>query len=281
MLADFRFGFFHYKVNVLPFDFGTTPAADAGIPGLNIDYDVHLGTAGRFHRRRRVDGPGAFDFGSGLGVNRCNCPLDQDEKQLQMVGNLTKLQGNHTLKFGVDVRRAYNLRVPSDAHRSGELTFASDRTSLNGAGGLGLATFLIGDVTRLRRYVSANTDARERQWRHFYYAQDTWRVNSKITLNYGLRLDIINPQTINEAGNAGFLDLNTGEIGVVGRRRHSAERRRREQAELGAARLARPTRSTRRRCCAAATAASTTSASSDRCSATASRRTCRCSRCRS
>ena len=71
-------------------------------------------------------------------------------------------------------------------------------------------------MTQLRRYVSANTDARERQWRHFYYAQDTWRVNSKLTLNYGLRLDIINPQTINEAGNAGFLDLDTGEIAVVG-----------------------------------------------------------------
>ena len=62
-------------------------------------------------------------------------------------------------------------------------------------------------MTQLRRYVSANTDAREQQWRHFYYAQDTWRVNSKTTLNYGLRLDVINPQTINEAGNAGFLDL--------------------------------------------------------------------------
>ena len=37
LLADFRFGFFSYSVNVLPFDFGTTPAADAGIPGLNLD----------------------------------------------------------------------------------------------------------------------------------------------------------------------------------------------------------------------------------------------------
>ena len=212
MLADFRFGFFNYKVNVLPFDFGTTPAADAGIPGLNFDSTFASGLPAGF-----VEGPvGAFNFGSGLGVNRCNCPLDQNEKQWQMVGNLTKMQGNHSFKFGIDVRRAYNLRVPSDAHRSGELTFATTRTSLNGAGGLGLATFLIGDVTRLRRYVSANTDARERQWRHFYYAQDTWRVNSKTTLNYGLRLDVINPQTINEAGNAGFLDLGTGEIRVVG-----------------------------------------------------------------
>ena len=149
-------------------------------------------------------------------MNRCNCPLDQDEKQLQLVGNVTKMLGNHTFKFGVDVRRAYNLRVPSDAHRSGELTFTTTARRSTGGGGLGLATFLLGDVTRFPRYVSANTDARERQWRHFYYAQDTWRVNSKTTLNYGLRLDVINPQTINEPGNAGFLDLDTGEIGVVG-----------------------------------------------------------------
>ncbi len=216
MLADFRFGFFKYKVNVLPFDFGTTPAADAGIPGLNLDSAFSSGLPAGFIDGDGSTEPGAFEFGSGLGVNRCNCPLDQDEKQFQFVGNLTRTQGNHTLKFGIDVRRAYNLRVPSDAHRSGELTFASDRTSLGGVGGLGLATFLIGDVTRLRRYVSANTDARERQWRHFYYAQDTWRVNSRTTLNYGLRLDVINPQTINEAGNAGFLDLGTGEIKVVG-----------------------------------------------------------------
>ena len=216
MLADFRFGYFKYKVNVLPFDFGTRPAMEAGIPGLNLDTTFASGLPAGFIDGDNSSEPGAFEFGSGLGVNRCNCPLDQDEHQFQLVGNLTRTQGTHMFKFGVDVRRAYNLRVPSDAHRSGELTFASDRTSLNGVGGLGLATFLLGDVTGLRRYVSANTDARERQWRHFYYAQDTWRVNDRTTLNYGLRLDVINPQTINEAGNAGFLDLGTGEIRVVG-----------------------------------------------------------------
>jgi hypothetical protein len=217
LLADFRFGFFRYKVNVLPFDFGTRTAADAGIPGLNLDDTFSSGLPAGFINSEGSSAPGAFEFGSGLGVNRCNCPLDQNEKQFQLVGNVTKMVGNsHNVKFGVDVRRAYNLRVPSDAHRSGELTFASDRTSLNGVGGMGLATFLIGDVTNFRRYVSPNTDARERQWRHFYYAQDTWRATPRLTLSYGLRLDFINPQTINEAGNAGFLDLGTGEIMVVG-----------------------------------------------------------------
>ena len=141
--------------------------------------------------------------------------MDQDEKQFQVVANLSKLVGNHTIKFGTDVRRAYNLRVPSDRHRSGELSFSEDRTRGPAGGGLGLATFLLGDVTRFTRFVSTSTDARERQWRHFYYGQDTWRATPKLTVAYGLRADIINPQTINEPGNAGFLDLNTGEIRVV------------------------------------------------------------------
>src|SRR4029079_5953739 len=123
-----------------------------------------------------------------------------------------------TVKFGVDVRRAHNLRVPSDAHRSGILEFSNGRTAhpASGAGGFGLATFLLGDVTHFQRFVSTSTDARERQWRHFYYGQDTWRVTPKLTVAYGLRLDVINPQTVNEPGNGGFLDQFTGEIKVAG-----------------------------------------------------------------
>jgi outer membrane receptor protein involved in Fe transport len=216
MLVDFRFGFFKYGVNVLPSDFGTTPAADAGIPGLNLDNGFTSGLFSGF-----VQGDRGFNFGSGLGVNRCNCPLDEQEKQFQFVGNVLKTWGNHNFKFGVDLRRAYNLRVPSDNHRSGELSFSENRTGQVVGGvltsqGLGLATFLIGDVTFFKRFVSTSTDARERQWRHFYYAQDTWHVNQKLTLAYGLRLDIINPQTVNAGGNGGFVDTTTGEVIVAG-----------------------------------------------------------------
>jgi hypothetical protein len=212
LVTDFRFGFFRYKVTVLPFDFLKKTAEDAGIKGLNLD-DVSSGLFAGF-----INGNGIPDtnFGSGLGVNRCNCPLDQDENQFQFVSNTTKFIGNHTFKFGADIRRAYNLRVPSDVHRAGELTFNNGRTAGVDGGGLGLATFLLGDVTNFGRYISTNTDARERQWRHFYYGQDSWRVGSKLTVNYGLRLDVINPQSINKAGNAGYLDLETGQIKTVG-----------------------------------------------------------------
>jgi hypothetical protein len=218
LLADFRFGWFQYKVDVLPGDFGTTPAADAGIPNLNKDASFTSGLPYFAIRGNQAD----MDWGWSLNDNagRCNCPLNENEKQWQIVGNVTKLWGSHTSKFGVDVRRAYNLRIPSDQHRSGQLTFNALRTSSSGQGGLGLATFLIGDVSNgtseaFGRYVSSSLDARERQWRHFYYAQDTWRTNSKLTLNYGLRLDVINPQTVNQPRNGTWVDLTTGR-GLVG-----------------------------------------------------------------
>lgn len=218
-ILDMRFGFFNYKVNVLPFDYLTTPASDAGIPNLNFD-DFSSGLfAGFIPINTLASGNRDFNIGSGLGVNRCNCPLDQDEKQYQIVSNLTKIAGNHTLKFGVDVRRAFNLRVPSDSHRSGELTFARTRTGDGIAGsntGSGLATFLVGDVTGFTRYVSTSTDARESQWRHFYYGQDTWKATPKLTLALGIRADVFNPQKLNEPGNGGFPNLSTGQIDVAG-----------------------------------------------------------------
>src|SRR5260370_32692940 len=155
-------------------------------------------------------------FGYSLGVDGCNCPLVQDEDQYQVVNNWTKIQGNHTFKFGADLRRAHNLRVPSDRHRSGELQFDSARTQGASGGGSGLATFLIGDVSRFERYVSPVLDASESQNRWFFFGQDSWRVTHKLTVNYGLRWEIYRPQTVSGPGKGGFLDSTTGEIIVAG-----------------------------------------------------------------
>ncbi len=212
LLTDFRFGWFEYDVSVLPVDVGTSPAADAGIPGFNLDDFFTSGMP-----FMQIEGVGEFRLGSGLGTNRCNCPLKELESQFQFVNNWTIIQGDHNYKFGADLRRARNLRVPSDRHRAGELFFNAPRTSdATLGGGLGLATMLLGDVTLMSRYISNTLDAAERQNRAFYYVQDTWRVNPKWTLNYGLRWEIYFPETVNNPGAGGWLDISTGLINVAG-----------------------------------------------------------------
>jgi hypothetical protein len=225
LLTDFRFGYVRYHVNVAPNGVGTTPASDVGIPGLNLGDTFTSGQPAYFIGSSGGDGAdtgaigrtgGISNFGFGLGVNRCNCPLEETEDQFQIVNNWTKIFGNHQLKFGGDIRFARNLRVPSDRHRSGELTFADKRTSNGGTGGVALATFLLGDVTNFTRYVSTSTDAAERQKRWFFYGQDTWRATPKLTVSYGLRWEIYNPESVNGKGKGGFLDLNTGNLRVAG-----------------------------------------------------------------
>ncbi len=218
-LADFRFGFFRYRVLVNPKGLGTTPAKDAGIPGLNLDKSFTSGMPAFYINGPNDDqssGPDIFDFGYALNVNNCNCPLNQQEQQFQWVNNWTNIRGNHTIKFGADIRHAQQLRVPSDFHRAGELAFNPERTEGANGGGLGLATFLLGDVSTFARYVSKSFDAAERQNRWFFYGQDTWRVTPRLTVNYGLRWEIYFPEYVNSAGNGGFVRLDTGEVWTAG-----------------------------------------------------------------
>ncbi len=213
LLTDFRFGYFRYKVFGQPNGIGTAPAKDAGIPGLNVDDNFNSGMPAFF-----INGYGnnLFRFGYALGVNGCNCPLIQNESQYQFVNNWTKIQGNHTFKFGADIRRALNLRVPSDRHRSGELNFDAARTQGPTGGGSGLASFLMGDVSRFERYVSNSLNASESQNRWFFFAQDSWRITNKLTVNYGLRWEIYRPQKVSGPNQGGFLNSTTGEIMVAG-----------------------------------------------------------------
>ncbi len=210
-LTDFRFGYFRYRVFVNPNGLGTSPAKDAGIPGLNLD-DYYTSGMPRFV----MNGTGGFQFGYALSTNNCNCPLNEQENEFQWVGNVTHTFGNHSLKFGADVRYQQNLRVPSDSHRSGELIFDPTTTEGPNGGGLGLASFLLGDVQSFSRYISNSTDAAERQRRLFTYVEDTWRLTPKLTVNYGLRWEIYFPQYVNGNDRGGFQNLATGEVLITG-----------------------------------------------------------------
>jgi len=205
LLGDFRFGYFKYNPLTNKPDAGKAAMTAFGIPNANMGDNFTSGL-GEFD----MDGVGS-NFGDGLGVGRCNCPLIEREQQFQFVGNVTKIHGNHQFKFGADVRYAQNLRVPSDSNRTGVYAFSHLATSNAGNGGLDWATFMLGDVTSLGRYVSTSTNAAERQHRMFYYGQDTWRATSKLTINYGLRWEVYFPEYVNGKGQGGFTNIALGD----------------------------------------------------------------------
>jgi hypothetical protein len=219
-LTDFRFGYFKYNPKTAYSDANANPMTALGFPGLNLGTSTTGGLSGfQFTLNGGPTGSGngtLSSFGDGLNIGRCNCPLIESEQQFQFVNNWTRTQGNHTIKFGADIRYAMNLRVPSDASRTGLLNFDSGDTSNSGAGGLAIATFLLGDVTSFQRFVSTSLTAAERQKRTFFYGQDSWRITPKFTMTYGLRWEIYFPESVNGKDQGGFANLDQGVIRVAG-----------------------------------------------------------------
>jgi hypothetical protein len=202
LLTDFRFGFLAYHVAENKIDAGTAPATADGLPNLNT---------GTFD----TSGSPSYNVSDGsisnFGEQNCNCPLKESEQVLQLNDNWTKTAGNHTIRFGADLRYAFNLRNASDSNRSGLLTFSNSTSA-----GSGIGSVLLGQIDQFQRFDVYNQNAANRQKRGGFFAQDSWRVNPRLTLNYGVRWDIIFPETVNTSGAGGFTDLGAGVIRVAG-----------------------------------------------------------------
>jgi hypothetical protein len=231
LVTDLRFGYYRYNVITNKYDPSNTSLPiqgenisgtgansaltvnkDFGAPDYSIaDLSVTTASGGP----NNGQGQGA-QYGAGLNVDHCNCPLTEKEDQFQIANNWTKTIGNHSVKFGVDLRYARNLRVPSDNDRTGINNFGNGPTSNGTVGGLGFATFVLGDVTSFNRYASLSTNAKEFQQRFFYYGQDTWRITPKLTVNAGLRLEEYSPERVNGKDNGALMNLDTGYINVAG-----------------------------------------------------------------
>jgi hypothetical protein len=214
LITDLRLGYLRYNIGDQKNDQSTEFANQLGIPGINLGTTITGGSPG-FSVNSLPQGTQPL-FGDGLNISRCNCPLIEREDQMQLVNNWTKTIKNHSIKIGADLRYGRNLRVPSDNDRAGLLSFGTGPTSDNGTDGLGFATFALGDVTSFNRYVSTSTDAKEFQKRFFFYAQDTWRATSKLTLNLGVRWEGYYPEAVNGPGNGALLNLNDGYLHVAG-----------------------------------------------------------------
>ncbi|MCC6393046.1 MAG: TonB-dependent receptor [Bryobacterales bacterium] len=110
----------------------------------------------------------------------------------QFIDNATWVKGNHTLKFGAEIRFTENFAGGAQTAR-GQFYFNGQFTSaVPGQGaGSGLADLLLGQTNNANLATVFRVDLRNRYYG--YFLNDNWKLNRKLTLNLGLRWELQSP----------------------------------------------------------------------------------------
>jgi hypothetical protein len=182
---EFRGGFTHYVLQIIPSDTSFPYKIDTGIsnPLLHGIPDI------------RIPGVGGVGGFTELGSFHNFPKIVGPDKVYDFIDQISYLRGKHAFKFGGELRRDL---VHQGTYRGGRgrITFPTLEAFLQGTPSA--AAFLGGDPTR-------NLS----QWLYAGYVQDDWRITKKITFNIGLRYEFQAVPT--EANNLlGNLDLTTG-----------------------------------------------------------------------
>jgi carboxypeptidase family protein len=176
LVNEFKFGFSRNAYFDTDYNFGKQP--DIGLEGI----DNSAGDPA-------VGGLPSFNFSGAIPFESTNTWLNavsQVQNNYQAVDNLSWYRSRHTFKMGADVRR-------------NQVNDENKPTSLRGAfnfddqlSGLAYANFLLGFPSYTERSI-ARPNAYLRGTQLGFYFQDDFKVNQKITLNYGLRYEYQTP----------------------------------------------------------------------------------------
>ncbi len=133
-------------------------------------------------------------------------PQYQISQGWNIIDNLSWLKGSHSFKFGYQfLKRTDNfldLRAPQ-----GELQTDGVYTA---GGAFGVPDFLLGDVDGV--HFTTPLVVHYYQPGHSFYAMDTWKTTSKLTLTYGLRYELFAPIMERKNNTTNFTPANGGGI---------------------------------------------------------------------
>jgi carboxypeptidase family protein len=209
-ITEERVGLSRYSNKANNLDAGTNAAAAIGIPGANLD----SWTSG-------LTSMNISAYDNPLVGYSASLPWNRAETNIDFVSNWTKLLHNHTIKFGVDVRRLRDelLQTQDAGGPRGEYQFRNNQTSTPGAPVLdqvnSASSFLL-DVPSLFQRDLAVVFPAYRAVMLFSHIQDKWQISQKLTLDLGLRHDFYPPATPRLPGGFSNYDPSNNTLVVAG-----------------------------------------------------------------
>jgi hypothetical protein len=203
LLSEFRYGMATDAFPVFPPQRGLQWVKDLGLQGLAPDLPD-------------VGGLPTVSF-TQLGLTgvsmdvECNPCIEYVTNSIQE--NVTWITGRHTIKFGAQIMRGTYEDLRQGAGLFGNLTFSNRFTNFT------YSDFLLGVPTTMSRNFPALLQSTT-AWRYGFFIQDDYRIRPDLTLNVGLRYDLLPGFTAKDGLQSAF-DIGTGAIiipdGAAGR----------------------------------------------------------------
>lgn len=202
LVAEFRAGVAWYHNEAHNTDFGSKTSETLGIPGVNLD-QITSGIVGITINGGVFSNP-LIGFSASL-------PWIRSETNIDFANTWTKILGNHTVKFGVDLRRVRDALLQEQTFSPrGLYTFNDGQTALKctvvappqcpkvGASPTSFtnnfASFLL-DVPGQAGRDLATFFPNYRAWQFFSFVEDKWLLTPKLTADIGLRWEFYPPAT--------------------------------------------------------------------------------------
>ena len=185
LLLDGNVGFTRLRVGAQSSDLalGDYGTQVLGIPGTNYNGQFLYGG---------IPAMNITNF-AGLGNTSASNPFLFRDYHYSGNVNLSYTRGQHAMRYGAEyIHAAINHFQPQQGNPRGAFNFTGGATTQPGVSPSiynDFADFLLGDANSVSKGVQSTNPIAVR-WSSFaFYAQDTWQVTQKLTLNYGVRYE--------------------------------------------------------------------------------------------
>jgi hypothetical protein len=123
--------------------------------------------------------------------------------------DLSIVRGAHQFGFGYSTFK-YQHSQYANVFSAASFSFGGLAAGKNLGTGLGMADFLLGDLNNFTQGAPNTTFTNK--WYAGLYAQDTWKLSRRLTLNYGIRWEPFLPEAINNGAiyNYSFANFEAG-----------------------------------------------------------------------